>query len=165
MGISTLLTNDVSIFFINVKTNFHKSSKNSIKKSNWLCYFRVLSFWQFDISQKKKKKKKKVPRKAWKKREICLLVDSNLCWKLVLLVPIILNDKLSGTSFALFVDDFSFLSCKFDSFKLILLYWIILFIYIISKQYKLLLPFLLWSSEYFFHSLKNEKKIYISSFI
>ena len=54
----------------------------------------------------------------------CLLVNNNLCGKLVSSseLPIIFDDNLKTTSVSFLIADFNLLSCEFDNFTFKLLY-------------------------------------------
>ena len=52
--------------------------------------------------------------KALRRFETCLLVNNNLCGKLVSLSPIIFDDNLKTTSVLFFIADLILLICEFD---------------------------------------------------
>ena len=69
----------------------------------------------------------------------CVLVNNNLCGKLVLLSPIIFDDNLKTTPVSFFIADFSLLSCDFDSFTYKLLYYPIFILIKIKPLYDMIL--------------------------
>ena len=62
--------------------------------------------------------------KALQILETCLLVNSNLCGKLVSLLelPITFHERLKITSVPIFITDFNLLSCDLDNFIFKVLY-------------------------------------------
>ena len=65
--------------------------------------------------------------KALRRFEIYLLVNNNLCGKLVSLSLIIFDDNLKTTSILFFIADLILLICEFDNFTFKLLYCVILY--------------------------------------
>ena len=59
--------------------------------------------------------------------DLQLLVNNNLCGKLVSLSPIVFDDNLKTTPASFFIADFNLLSYEFDSFTFKLLYCVILY--------------------------------------
>ena len=59
----------------------------------------------------------------------CVLVNSNLCRKLVLSLelPIKFDERFKVTSVPFLIPDFNLLSCEVDNFTFYILYWVILY--------------------------------------
>ena len=68
--------------------------------------------------------------KAWRIFETCVLVNKNLCGKLVssLELAIKFDERFKVTSVPFFVADFNLLGCELDSFTFNVLYWVIFYI-------------------------------------
>ena len=77
----------------------------------------------------------------------CLLVNNNLCEKLVssLELPIIFDDNLKTTSVSFFIADFNLLSCEFDSFTFKLSPFILIKSKLFYNSFTTLLQFLMKS--------------------
>ena len=121
-GIKTLIANTFINFFIHGNPIFNNEPRSLPKNpSDYI----ILDNCVFDSI---------VPvdelfAKALRRFATCLLVNNNLCGKLVssLELPTIFHDSLKTTLVSFFIADFSLLSWEFDSFTFKLLYCVILY--------------------------------------
>ena len=75
--------------------------------------------------------------KALRRLETCVLVNNNLCGKLLssLKPSATFNESFKVTAAPFFVLDFNWLSCELDNFRFKMLYLVILYQYYIKTEY------------------------------
>ena len=127
--IKTLLANDFSIFFIKGMPIF-SNCPNVLPRNPPDCT--ILSKWVFDnfiLADKPFAI-------TLQSLATCVLVDKNLCEKLISLLesPITFSESFKVTSVPLLIPYFNLLTCELDYFMFKVLYWVILYWYYIKVK-------------------------------
>ena len=120
-GLKRLLGNSLITFFINGNSVFNNGPRSLARNppdctilDNWVFDSLILAVEFFA--------------KALRRIAACLLVNNNLCGKLVSSskLPIIFDDSLKITFVLFLIVDLNLLQCEIDSFTFKLFFWIIL---------------------------------------
>ena len=110
-GITTLLINDVSTFFVKAKASFVNGRRNPPSCT-------ILDIWVFKLFAK-----------ALGNLENCVSVNNNLCVKLLPSSepPKTFNERFKVTLLPFFISDFYLLSCALYNFTFKVLYRVVLY--------------------------------------